>query len=79
MDRCAGSFLFGHESGHSIARPIAALRQQGPTPADGPQRNSRPAARVVALYASLLESDYIIVLFRKKSKIFFLEYFASNA
>ena len=28
-------------AGHSIARPIAALRQQGPTPADGPQRNSR--------------------------------------
>ena len=37
----AGSFLLGHESGHSIARPIAALRQQGPTPADGPWRNSR--------------------------------------
>ena len=30
----AGSFLLGHESGHS-------LRQQGPTPADGPWRNSR--------------------------------------
>ena len=30
---------------HSIARPIAALRQQGPTPADGPQRNSPPAYR----------------------------------
>ena len=37
---CVGSFLFGRESGHSIARPIA-LRQQGPTPADGPQRNFR--------------------------------------
>ena len=35
-----GSFLFGHDSGHSIARPIAS-RQQGPTPEDGPQRNSR--------------------------------------
>ena len=30
---------------HSIARPIAASRQQGPTPADGPRRNSRPAGR----------------------------------
>ena len=29
-------------AGRSIARPIAASRQQGPTPADGPQRNARP-------------------------------------
>ena len=29
-------------TGRSIARPIAASRQQGPTPADGPQRNSHP-------------------------------------
>ena len=29
---------------HSIARPIA-LRQQGPTPADGPQRKSPPTIR----------------------------------
>ena len=29
-------------AGRSIARPIAASRQQDPTPADGPQRNSRP-------------------------------------
>ncbi len=29
-------------AGRSIARPIAASRQQGPTPADGPQRNSHP-------------------------------------
>ena len=77
--RCPNSnFLFPPQAavvavaGHSIARPIAALRQQGPTPADGPQRNSRPAARVVALYASLLESDYIIVLFHKKIKTFFV-------
>ena len=34
----AGSFLLGHESGHS---PPYCLRQQGPTPADGPWRNSR--------------------------------------
>ena len=33
-----GSFLLGHESGHSIA-------QQGPTPADGPRRNSRTRGR----------------------------------
>ena len=26
-------------AGYSIARPIAALRQQGPAPADGPQRS----------------------------------------
>ena len=37
---CVGSFR--RESGHSIAPPCC-LRQQGPTPADGPQRNFRPA------------------------------------
>ena len=42
---CSGSFLLGHETGHSIARPIAAARQQGPTPADGPRRNSPRAGQ----------------------------------
>ena len=37
---------------HSIARPIAALRQQGPTPADGPQRNSRPGLPTIFLIRS---------------------------
>ena len=32
------------ETGHSIARPIAAARQQGPTPADTCRRNSPRAA-----------------------------------
>ena len=39
---CVSSFLFGRESGHSIARPIACGNRV-PTPADGPQRNFRPA------------------------------------
>ncbi len=35
-----GSFLLGHDSGHSIARPTAC-GSRVPRPADGPRRNSR--------------------------------------
>ena len=49
---CSGSFLLGHETGHSIARPIAALRQQGPTPADGPRRNSPRAGQDSSCFPS---------------------------
>ena len=46
-------------AGHSIARPIAALRQQGPTPADGPQRKV-PARKTITGREKRKEQLWII-------------------